>query len=111
MISIMMNLIVLVVLVATVASITRLMTTDEITAPWRVKIRRRSGEFGFLTRLLECNRCAAVWAAPLPTGLTLGCAMLLESAPWWMWAISPVLWILTSLGVAYLAFLLLLRGE
>jgi hypothetical protein len=105
----MIYLVGLIVLVATVASLTRLATTDEISAPWRVKVRAWSGEFGFFTRMLECDRCAAVWVSFLPTGAYLW--NLVGNQPSWGVIDGLAAWIPMSLGVAYLSFLLILRGE
>lgn len=96
-------------LVATVASLTRLATTDEITAPWRVAVRAKYGMNGFIPRMLECDRCTAVWVAWLPTLFYVaGCA---ATHAWWVWIFAAVAWIPASLGVAYLSFLLITRGE
>lgn len=96
-------------LVATVASLTRLATTDEIAAPWRVKVRAKYGPNGFVPRMLECDRCTAVHAAWIPTLAAV--ALTGIGQPWWVWPILAVLWIPVSLGVAYLSYLLIYRGE
>jgi hypothetical protein len=106
---IMSYLIGLVVLVALVASLTRLATTDEISAPWRVRVRAWSGEFGFFARLIECDRCTAVWIAPLPTGAYLW--NFVGNQPSWGIIDGLGAWIPMSLGIAYLSYLLILRGE
>lgn len=97
----MVHVVVLAILVAAVASLTRLVVDDEITYVWREKVRAWSGEYGFFTRLLKCSRCAAVWVALIPTALVLSAYSHLGIMPWWMSAIALVpAW----MGVAYAGF-------
>ena len=97
-----------VLVVALTASLTRLATTDEITAPLRVKIREKWGIHSFPARMLECDRCAGFWVA-LPVNLTiLAIAASTNIIPGWLAALA---WIPSSLATSYLAFLLILRGE
>lgn len=95
------HLIVLVVLVASVASFARLAVDDEITAPFRVKVEKRYGEWGFWTRLIQCTRCVSVWIAPMHVVPVLACYTLLGLIPWWISLLSAIP---ASMGVAYLAF-------
>lgn len=108
---IMILLVGLVVLVATVASFTKLAHEDAITAPWRVGLREKYGDHNFWVRALECFRCTAVWVSPLPTALALmifGFAS--DLSPGW-WVVLGLAWIPISKAMAYLAFVLYIRGE
>lgn len=101
----------LVVLVATVASFTKLAHEDAITAPWRVGLREKHGDQNFWVRALECFRCTAVWVSPLPTAAALlifGYAYDLSTA-WWI--VLGFAWIPVSKAMAYLAFITYIRGE
>jgi hypothetical protein len=97
----MVHVVVLAVLIATVASFTRLVVDDEITYRLREKIRGWSGEYGFFTRLLKCSRCVAVWVAPAPTSLVLAAYTHLGLMSWWM---SLIALPFAVMGVAYLSF-------
>lgn len=103
----MIYLIAYVVLVACVASTTRLLRDDEITAPWRVKIYKKYGPGWFWNRMLECARCTSVWTASPWTVLTIPVAIAF-GAPWWQPVIAaPAIWWASS----YHAYLLILKGE
>lgn len=104
----MIYLVLLVVTVATVASATRLVRTDVIAAPWRVKIREWSGEHGFFTAMLECFRCTAVWVSPAVTAFYGAAALVLDGSGWLAWFVAALLWIPTSFGISYLAYLVFL---
>jgi hypothetical protein len=105
----MIFLVAYIALVATVASLTRLVTTDEITAPFRVRLRKWSGQYGFWTRATDCDRCTSVWIAPIPTlAFVLAVA---HSSPSWGVVDALGAWIPVSFGVAYLSFILIHRGE
>lgn len=107
----MIYLVALIVLVGVVASGTRLATTDEITGAWRHKLRQKYGPYGFIPRLLSCNRCTAVWVSLPPTALFLASWAILERFTWWECLIAVLAWPMISFGVAYYAYLLILRGE
>ncbi len=107
----MVYLVGLILLVACVASFTRLAYEDVITAPWRVRLRDRLGDQNFWVRALECFRCTAVWVSPLPTAVTLSVLAYGLDLHWVWWAILAALWIPISKAVAYLAFILYIRGE
>lgn len=114
----MVHFVVLVILVAVVASFTRLATTDEITAEWRNKLTKRMKriwglnkpaklEF-FVHRMLECDRCTAVWVSPIFTIPTAAYYVYLGQIPWWAAVIGVIP---VAKGISYLAFVLLNRGE
>lgn len=107
----MIYLVALILLVACTASFSRLAHEDEITAPWRVKLREQRGDHDFWVRALECLRCTAVWVSPLPTAITLAVFSYGLDLHWIWWIILAVLWIPISKAVAYLAFVLYIRGE
>ena len=103
----MIYLIAYVILVACVASTTRLLGDDVILAPWRVRLRQQMGPDWFWNRVLECGRCTSVWTAIPWTILTIPVAWAF-GATWWAPVIlAPFVW----WSAAYLAFLLLLKGE
>lgn len=107
----MIYLVATVLLTAFVASMSRLATEDVITAPWRVKIREKYGDQNFWVRALECLRCTSVWVSPLPTAITLLVFAYGLDLPTVWWLILAVLWIPISKAIAYLAFVLYIRGE
>lgn len=104
-------LVALVVLVGLVASVTKLAWDDEITAPWRVNLRKKYGDRNFWVRALECPRCTGVWASFIPTAATLGLLGYAYGADWVWWILLALAWIPVSFSVAYLAFILIIRGE
>lgn len=63
-----------------VARVTRLVTTDDISAGWRARIRRP-----LLVRLVNCDWCVSVWIAAIaaPLGKVSG---LIATWPWVPWA-------------------------
>lgn len=97
-----------VMVTASVASLTRLMTTDKITAKIRAKLISKYGPESFVTGVLTCDRCASVWAAIGHMPFMLGGLTVAGLIPWWS---VPLLAVPFVLGVSYLAFLLLIRGE
>jgi hypothetical protein len=100
-----------VILVASVASLTRLAHDDVIAAPWRVRMAQKYGPSGYIPRMLECFRCTAIWVAKIPTLFALlaaGAALGLGPAGWLLMAVA---WYPTVHAVAYLSYLLYLRGE
>lgn len=107
----MIFLVALVVLVGLVASMTKLAWDDEITAPLRVGLREKYGSSGFFVRALECPRCTAVWLSPLPTAAALGIMGAALGLSWAWWIVVALAWIPVSFSVAYLAFIMIIRGE
>lgn len=114
----MIHLVVLVTLVAVVASFTRTATTDDITAGWRNKLTKRMKRLWseqkkarleyFIHRMLECDRCTAVWVSPVFTFPTIAAYTYFGTLPWWM---AVIIAIPAAKGISYLAFVLLKRGE
>lgn len=105
----MVYLVVLIMLVALTASLTRLATTDEITAPMRVAAREKYGPQSKLVKALDCDRCAAWWLSVLLLNPgTLAILATVHLIPSWLAALA---WIPSAFATSYLAFLLILRGE
>lgn len=104
----MIFLVALVLLVGLVASLTKLAWDDEITAPFRVKLREKHGDQYFWVRALECPRCTSVWASFLPTLATLAGFGVFGGLNW---IIVGLAWIPVSFSVAYFAFIMIIRGE
>lgn len=103
----MIYLIAYVALVACVASTTRLAQDDEITAPWRHRLREKHGQYWFWNRMLECARCTSVWTA-IPWTILAGAGAIGFGAVWWhVLVLSVPCWWAT----AYLAYLMILKGE
>lgn len=112
----MIYLVALILLVATVASFTRLVHEDVIAAPWREKLRKNQDGYGRIRRTFveavdTCFRCAAVWVSPLPTAVALSIWGYSADLAWGWWAVLAALWIPVSKGISYLAFILYIRGE
>lgn len=107
----MVYLVALIVLVATVASFSRLAHEDIITAPWRANRRTKYGPDNFVNRMLECLRCTSSWVAIPFTLATILAFLVFADAS----ALGTVLALLgaypISQGVGYLAYVLYLRGE
>lgn len=101
----------LVILVAVVASFTRLAHDDELTAPWRVGLREKYGMQNFWVRALNCFRCTAIWVSPAPTAVALAILAYGYDLSWPWWAVLAAIWIPVSKGISYLAFVLYIRGE
>lgn len=101
----------LVILVAAVASITRLAVDDDIAAPWRIRLREKYGDQAFIVRMLECTRCTGVWVSHALTAFALGLDGWYYQLQPIGWLFLALLWIPTAMAVAYLAFVLYLRGE
>lgn len=104
----MVYLISLILLVGLVASLTKLAWDDEITAPFRVKLREKYGDHNFWVRALECPRCTSVWISFIPTAAVLaGFGIFLDLN----WLALALAWIPASFSVAYFAFIMIIRGE
>lgn len=101
----------LVILVAAVASFTRLAVDDDIAAPWRIRLREKWGDQAFVVRMLECFRCTSVWVSLPLTAAALALNGWFYNWPGPAWIILALAWIPTSMSVAYLAFVLYQRGE
>jgi len=56
-------LVALVVLVLATARMTRLICKDDLTTPVRLAIDKKLGEHSFLSRLIWCPWCVAVWVS------------------------------------------------
>jgi hypothetical protein len=56
-------LVAFVVLVLATARLTRLVSRDDLTASWRLAIDRKLGENSFISRLIWCHWCSAVWVS------------------------------------------------
>lgn len=97
----MVHVVVLAMLVAAIASLTRLVVDDEITYDLREKIREWSREYGFFTRLIKCSRCVSVWVAPVPTALVLAAYSYFGIMPWWM---SLIALPFAAMAIAYASF-------
>lgn len=101
----------LVLMVGLVASLTKLAWDDEITAPFRVRMREKRGDMDFWVRALGCPRCTSVWIS-LGTHLLaltgLGIFLNLSGLAWLAMAL---VWLPISMSVAYFAFILIIRGE
>jgi hypothetical protein len=107
----MIFLVALVLLVGLVASLTKLAWDDEITAPVRVLLREKRGDGDFWVRALECPRCTSVWISLATTFLALisfGIFLNLTGLAWLGLALA---WIPAAMSIAYLAFVLIIRGE
>ncbi|AXK88854.1 hypothetical protein SAMN05421776_105359 [Nocardia farcinica] len=77
----MLTVVALVVYTLTVARLTRLITTDKLTAPLRDAVLARRGGESAVTFLMFCPWCMSVWVAAalaLPAAWAAG-------VPWW-WA-------------------------
>lgn len=105
----MIYLVGLVLVVSLTASLTRLARTDRITAPWRVRMSKKSGRLAwFINDMLTCARCTSVWTSPFATFPALALAVVYLDMPW---LAAVLLGIPASKAVAYLAFhLLILEG-
>lgn len=57
----MIYLVAFIVLVLATARLTRLVSRDDLTAPMRLAIDRKLGQNSFLSRLVWCHWCVAVW--------------------------------------------------
>ena len=100
----------LILVVSLTASLTRLVRTDEITAPWRVWLRTKNGRLAWFVRdMLECGRCTSIWTSPFAVFPALALAVAYLDLPW---LAAVLLGIPVSKAVAYLAFhLLILEGD
>lgn len=104
----------LVVLVGLVASSTKLAWDDEITAPLRVRLREyrdKTGRFDGWVRALECPRCTAVRLSPVLTAPAIGILGAVYDFGAVSWLLAGLAWIPVSFSVAYLAFIMIIRGE
>lgn len=107
----MVYLVALIVLVATVASFSRLAHEDVITAPWRAGRREKYGPDNFVNRMLECFRCTASWVSIPFTIVAILAFLVFGDASVLGWITGLVLAYPTSQSVGYLAYVLYLRGE
>ncbi len=96
----MIYLVVFVVLVLATARLTRLVTKDDLTTPVRLAIDRRLGENSFLSRLIWCPWCVAVWLSP---GTSLFMAQILYSSGTVPKDVAIMLWLLLIPANAYAA--------
>jgi hypothetical protein len=82
---------VLLVMVLSVARLTRLATTDEVTEPLRRRVAHGSPDPSWPTRLLACDWCVSVWAA-LVASLVAKWTGLIHSWTWagWSWPASAM---------------------
>jgi len=96
----MIYLVAFVVLVLATARLTRLICRDDITAPLRLAIDRKLGENSFVSRLIWCHWCVAVW-------VSLGASSFAMQALYTFGLISPkaavLSWLLLIPANAYAA--------
>ena len=110
----MILLVALIVTVGLVASVTKLAWDDEITAPLRIRLREyrdRTGRFDGWVRALECPRCTSVRLAPVLTAPTIAILGVVYDFGAVSWLLAGLSWIPVSFSVAYLAFIMIIRGE
>jgi hypothetical protein len=67
----MIYLVAFVVLVLATARLTRLICKDDLTTPVRLAIDKKLGENSFLSRLIWCHWCVAVWASVITGSLAM----------------------------------------
>jgi hypothetical protein len=96
----MIYLVAFVVLVLGTARLTRLISRDDITAPMRTGIDKWLGENSFVSRLIWCHWCVAVW-------ISLGTSSLAMQALYSFGRLSPkaaiLCWLLLIPANAYAA--------
>jgi hypothetical protein len=102
----MIYLIAYVVLVAGIASTTRLVRDDVVLAGWRLNLLEKYGPHWFWNRVLECARCTSVWTA-IPWTLAATGYAWLNGTDWKFLVATPLVW----WAAAYHAYLLILKGE
>lgn len=96
----MIYLVAFVVLVLATARLTRLVSKDDLTIPLRLWIDSKLGEQSFLSRLVWCHWCSAVWVSLFTSSLAAAAAWT-----WWSWNLGVVLtgWVLLVPANAYAA--------
>lgn len=70
----MIYLVAFVVLVLATARLTRLITRDDITTVLRLAIDKRFGEQSFVSRLIWCHWCVAVWVSLATSSMAMQAA-------------------------------------
>lgn len=83
-----MNTLLAILTILAVWRMTRLVTVDYLTDPFRHWVARRSGPEGKLTYLVECPWCFSVWLAP----------PIVFAAVWW--PDNRAVWIAMLAGAA-----------
>ena len=104
----------LIVTVGLVASATKLAWDDEITAPMRLKLRDyrdRTGRLDGWVQALECPRCTSVRLSPVLTAPVIAVLGVVYDFGALSWLLAALAWIPVSFSVAYLAFIMIIRGE
>lgn len=96
----MIYLVAFVVLVLATARLTRLICKDDITASMRLAIDRRFGEQSFISRLIWCHWCVAVWVSLFTSSIVLG---MLDLSGVISTAQQAALWLLLVPANAYAA--------
>jgi hypothetical protein len=107
----MIYLVAMVLVVSLVASLTRLATTDRITAPQRVKVRDKYGTESFVATMLECDRCTSYWVAKIVMPFVLAAIGIYEHADLIDILFLAAAYMPSAHAVSYLAFHLLLLEE
>jgi hypothetical protein len=92
----MIYLVAFVVLVLATARLTRFICKDDITTPVRLALDRKLGEQSFISRLIWCHWCVAVW-------ISLGTSSMAMQAVYAWGGVSP--------KVAVLSWLLLIPAN
>lgn len=72
----MIYLVAFVVLVLATARLTRLVCKDDITTPVRLAIDKKLGENSFISRLIWCHWCVAVWVSVTTSSMAMDAAYL-----------------------------------
>lgn len=80
-----MTIVVLAVMVLAVARLTRLVTTDDITEPWRARVMTHQplGSPTWFARMIVCNWCVGIWVALVAAVV----ARLTGLVTTWVWAV------------------------
>ena len=78
----MIYLVAFVVLVLATARLTRLIYFDDITAKWRLGLKRGS----LMEKIAFCPWCASVWASMFTSTVAMAAAWT-----WWSWNLGTVL--------------------
>lgn len=96
----MIYLVAFVVLVLATARLTRLVCRDDLTAPMRLAIDRKLGQNSFLSRLIWCHWCVAVWMSFATSSLAVSFFYDLDDA---MPKRAVIAWLLLIPANAYAA--------